>query len=135
MKYFQFMDKNELIKRFKKFSIATIRMCKKLPMDRINNVFIGQILRSSSSTSANYRAACRARSKPDFINKLCVVEEELDETMFFFEMIAEFNTEFKDELRLLYKESNELLSIIVRSINTCRSNLLKAKTIKTNPAQ
>jgi len=59
-----------------------------------------------------------------------MVEEELDETMFFYEMLAEFNSGFKKELRLLYVEANELLSIIVTSINTANSNLIKESSKK-----
>ena len=90
-----------------------------------NKVYIDQLLRSSSSSAANYYSACRGKSKPDFINKLKTVEEELDETMFFYEMIAEFNEAFKKELRELYKEANELLSIIVSSINTANKKFFK----------
>ena len=96
-----------------------------LPSTKVNNVYVGQILRSSSSSASNYRSACRAKSKKDFINKLGTVEEELDETMFFYEMIAEFNSNSKGKLRLVYREANELLSIIVSSINTARENMLK----------
>ena len=96
----------------------------KLPSTIINKVYTGQVIQSSSSSASNYRAACRGKSKADFINKLRIVEEELDETMFFYEMIAEFNREFKDELRELYKEADELLSIIIASINTANKNKL-----------
>jgi hypothetical protein len=58
------------------------------------------------------------------------VEEELDETMFFYEMLAEFNLEIKKELRELFIEANELLSIIVSSINTVNSNILKESAVK-----
>jgi hypothetical protein len=56
---------------------------------------------------------------------LKIVEEELDETMFFYEMIAEFNLESKKELRELFIEANQLLSIIVASINTTNNNIIK----------
>lgn len=58
------------------------------------------------------------------------MEEELDETMFFYEMLAEFNLEIKKELRELFIEANELLSIIVSSINTVNSNILKESAVK-----
>lgn len=119
------MDKKELQKRFKKLAIDTARLCLKLPYNICNKVYIDQIVRSSSSSAANYRSACRGKSKPDFLNKLKTVEEELDETMFFYEMLAEFNPENKKDLHVLYLEANELLSIIVASINTTSSNSLK----------
>lgn len=84
-----------------------------------------QLIRCSSSVGANYRAACRAKSSRDFLNKLKIVEEELDETMYFIELI----TEIKPELNILWKksydESEELLKIIVKSIGTVRSKLNK----------
>ena len=58
------------------------------------------------------------------------MEEELDETMFFYEMLAECNLEIKKELRELFIEANELLSIIVSSINTVNSNILKESAVK-----
>ncbi len=117
------MDKNELKKRLKQLAIDTAKLCMQVPFNSANKIYIGQIIRSSSSSAANYYSACRAKSKPDFINKLKIVEEELDETMFFYEMLAEFNTAYKKDLRNLYKEANELLSIIVASINTVKRNL------------
>jgi len=116
------MNKDDLKKRLKELAVRTGKLCMKLPSTIINKVYAGQIIRSSSSSASNYRAACRGKSKADFINKLRIVEEELDETMFFYEMIAEFNQEFKDELGELYKEADELLSIIVASINTANKN-------------
>lgn len=116
------MDKTELKKRSKQLAVNTGWLCLKIPYHPVNNEYVSQLVRCSSSVGANYRAACRAKSKPDFINKLRIVEEELDESMYFFELLAEFNQEFKTELRDLYKEANELLSIIIASINTTIKN-------------
>lgn len=121
------MDKNELKKRTKQLAVNTGWLCLKLPFNAVNKEYVSQIVRSSSSGGANYRAACRAKSKPDFINKLRIVEEELDESMYFFELLAEFNPTFKEELRDLYKEANELLSIVITSINTSLKNLESEK--------
>lgn len=116
------MDKTELKKRSKLLAVNTGWLCLKIPYHPVNKEYVSQLVRCSSSVGANYRAACRAKSKPDFINKLRIVEEELDESMYFFELLAEFNQEFKTELRDLYKEANELLSIIIASINTTIKN-------------
>ena len=124
------MDKKELQKRLKSLAVKTGKLCIKLPFNPANKVYIDQIIRSSTSSAANYRSACRAKSKADFVNKLKIVEEELDETMFFHEMLAEFNPEIKKELRELFIEANELLSIIVSSINTVNSNILKQSAVK-----
>jgi four helix bundle protein len=115
------MDKKELQKRLKSLAVKTGKLCIKLPFAPANKVYIDQIIRSSTSSAANYRSACRAKSKADFVNKLKIVEEELDETMFFYEMIAEFNSESKKELRELFMEANQLLSISVAS----NSNIIK----------
>jgi len=124
------MDKKELQKRLKSLAVKTGKLCIKLPFNPANKVYIDQIIRSSTSSAANYRSACRAKSKADFVNKLKIVEEELDETMFFYEMIAEFNSELKKELRELFIEANQLLSIIVASINTTNSNIIKESSQK-----
>jgi len=124
------MNKNELKKRLKNLAIKTGWLCIRLPQNFINKIYIGQVARSSSSSASNYGAACRGKSKEDFINKLRIVEEELDETMFFYEMLAEFNPDFKIEFRELYIEANELISIIVASINTANSKNVKEFALK-----
>jgi four helix bundle protein len=116
------MTKEELKQRTKNYSIANARLILSLPNNLINRNYSDQLNRSASSTGANYRAACRAKSKPDFINKLKIVEEELDETLFFLELLIELNPEFKEKIDMIYKEGNELLSIIVSSIKTLRGN-------------
>ena len=128
------MDKKQLSNRLKQLAIRTARFCLKLPYSIGNKIYIGQILRSSCSAASNYRAACRGKSRADFIFKLKIVEEELDETLFFYEMLAEFNVTFKLELRELFKEGNELLSIIVSSINTASKKIpvSKYQVLKTN---
>ena len=120
------MDKLIMQDRLKNLAVNTAKLCQQIPYDVINRVYINQIIRCSSSSAANYRAACRGKSKPDFINKLRIVEEELDETMFFYEMLAEFNQNKKVQIRILYKEANELLSIIISSINTALKNINKS---------
>ncbi|HEX9599899.1 MAG TPA: four helix bundle protein [Mariniflexile sp.] len=72
--------KNELIERTKRFGINCWHLCFKVPKSREYNAFVNQLIRSSSSVGANYRASQRAKSTADFINKLKIVEEEVDET-------------------------------------------------------
>jgi four helix bundle protein len=124
------MDKKELQKRLKLLAVRTGKLCLALPYTPVNKIYIDQVIRSAASSASNYRSACRAKSKADFENKLKIVEEELDETMFFYEMIAEFNASEKKELRELFVEANELLSIIVASINTVNSNIIKERSRK-----
>ncbi|GAC1302613.1 MAG: four helix bundle protein [Mucilaginibacter sp.] len=114
------MTKEELKQRTKNYSIANARLVLGLPNNVVNRNYANQLSRSASSTGANYRAACRAKSKNDFINKLKIVEEELDETLFFLELLVELNPELTEKIAVIYKEGNELLSIIVAAINTLR---------------
>jgi four helix bundle protein len=72
--------------------------------------------------AANYRAACRARSKADFINKLGIVEEEADETLFWLEMLIENGKVKKDEVLGLYKEIDEIVAIFSASHKTAKTN-------------
>ena len=76
------MDVEKMKKRTKEFAINVAKLMQKLPDTLINRIYKGQIIRSSSSAGAKYRASRRAKSKPDFINKLKIVEEELDESHF-----------------------------------------------------
>ncbi|WP_423147588.1 four helix bundle protein [Rubrolithibacter danxiaensis] len=87
------MDKEILKQRTKAFSISIGNLVPDLPYNIINKNYSNQIIRCSSSVGANYRAAIRAKSTADFINKLKIVEEELDETMFFLELLKEFNAD------------------------------------------
>lgn len=116
------MSIEELKSRFKKFAIRVAKLIQQLPKSTINNAYCNQLIRSSSSSAANYRAACRGKSPADFINKLKIVEEELDESIFFLEMLEEFNEVETDEINFLVKEGNELLAITVKSIITTRTN-------------
>ncbi len=96
------MNKVDLKKRLKILAIETTKLCARIPQVIANKIYINQIIRSSSSAASNYRAVCRGKSKADFINKLRTSEEELDETRFFYEMLAAFNPDFKSDLRNLY---------------------------------
>ncbi len=116
------MTKEELKARTKAYALANARFVLSLPLNIVNRSYADQLNRSASSTGANYRAACRAKSKNDFINKLKIVEEELDETLFFLELLTELNPELTEKIQVIYKEGNELLSIIVASLNTLRGN-------------
>ena len=115
------MDKHELKERFKQYAIKVAFLVLKLPYNAVNKNYSDQVNRAASSSAANDRAALRAKSTADFLNKLKIVEEELDESLFFFELIEIINPSFKNEISVLYCEGNELLSIIVSSITTIRN--------------
>lgn len=119
------MSVEDLKLRFKKFAINTALLIKDLPQDRINSAYCNQLIRSSSSGGANYRAACRGKSTADFINKLKIVEEEIDESIYFLELLQHFNQGFDERINILINESKELLAITVQSIKTSRANQTK----------
>jgi len=119
---FSFMNKNDLIKRTKDFSLRIIKLVDALPGTIAGKNIGNQIFRSGTSVAANYRAACRTRSTSEFIAKLGIVEEEADETMFWLEMIMDSETIKKELLQDLYKEANEITAIIVSSKITARNN-------------
>jgi four helix bundle protein len=114
------MNSDDLKKRFKQFAIDVALLIKDLPKNTVNTAYSNQLIRSSSSPGANYRAACRAKSTADFVNKLKIVEEELDESVYFLELLLHFNPVFNERFNYLIKEGNELLAITVSSIKTIR---------------
>lgn len=115
--------KNELIHRTKQFALDCWQFCFKVPKSREYNAFVNQLIRSSSSVGANYRASQRAKSTLDFINKLKIVEEEVDESVYWLEIFNEILPEFSEEILKLQKEGKELLAITVASINTAKKNI------------
>ena len=110
--------------RSKKNALAVIKLAEKLPNNRVGWTFTDQIIRSSTSVAANYRAACRAKSDKDFISKMETVVEEADETLFWLEMIDESEIlNEKEAIIYITKETNELLSIFVASVKTVKNRL------------
>ncbi len=79
-------DVEDLKERMKRFGLAIIQLAEKLPAGRAAGVVACQIIKSGTSVGANYRAACRARSRADFVSKMGIVEEELDETLYWLEV-------------------------------------------------
>ena len=118
------MNNFELKQRTKRFALSVIRTVKLLPNDRIGWTITNQIVRSSTSIAANYRAVCRAKSTKDFVYKIDVVIEEADETQFWLEMIYELELiSPKNRITKLIKEADELVAIFVSSSKTAKKNL------------
>ena len=115
------MNTEQLKQRTKDFSKQVINLCRLLPDSREGRLIGNQIFRSGTSVGANYRAACRARSKADFIAKLGIVLEEADETLFWLEILTETGIMEKQNLEPLSRETNELISIFVASINSAKN--------------
>lgn len=108
--------------RTKDYANRVVRLCQALPNNWLARTLGAQLLRSGTSVGANYRAVCRAKSNPDFINKLRVVEEECDESLFWMEILVDNNLIKESRLRSLMQEGNEILSIVVASTKTARSS-------------
>ena len=107
------------------FSVAVGKLILDLPYNVVNKSYGSQLIRSSSSIGANYRAAKRAKSDADFINKLKICEEEADESVYFLELLKEFNETYAERISELILESGEILKIIVASIVTTRERVNK----------
>ena len=116
------MKPEQLIKRTKLLAINVIQMTNELPKISPSQALSNQIIRSATSVGANYRAACRSKSVKDFIYKLKIVEEELDETIYWLELIGETHIYLHEKLFILEKEAIELMKIIVSSIVTVKKN-------------
>lgn len=110
----------DLQKRTKEFAIDIIRFSRRLPKTEDARVLGRQILRSGTSIAANYRAACRARSRAEFAAKISIVVEEADETAFWLELLVEADIVSEEMAHDLAKEANELLAIFVASRKTVR---------------
>jgi four helix bundle protein len=119
---------NEIKNRTKKIAIEVIKIIQDLTSNNLSYIINNQIIRSSTSIGANYRAACRAKSGPDFINKLKMVEEEADETLYWLEILEETNMIHPDKIFPIKKELNEIISIIVASIKTLKQKIFSSRS-------
>ncbi len=106
--------------RTKAYALRVIRVVQALPRNEVARAVGGQLLRSGTSVGANYRAACRAKSRPDFVHKLKIVEEECDESLYWMELLVEGEVMPAVRLEALQQEGSEILSIVVASLRTAR---------------
>jgi four helix bundle protein len=114
------MDEAEFKRRTKAIGLRVVRLVDALPAGRASDVLGRQLLRSATSIGANYRAACRGKSRADVIAKLAIVEEEADETIHWLEMLAESGIVPASKLANLEQETHEVLAMVVASIKTLR---------------
>ena len=121
------MDEQEFKERTKNLALRAIRVVDSLPKTISAQVIGKQLLRSATSVGANYRAACRARSRADMIAKLAIVEEEADETAYWLELLVASAIVPENKLRSLIEETEEIVAMTVASIRTLRS---KGKSIQ-----
>jgi four helix bundle protein len=112
---------NDLKERTKRFALDVLRFCSALPAKPELRVITSQLTRAGTSVGANYRAACRSKSKADFINKLSIVEEEADESEYWFELLENLAVPNNAELLRLKSEASQLVAIMVQSKKTART--------------
>ena len=112
------MNEADMKLRTKRFALDVIELVSKLPKTTEGRVVGYQLIRSGTSVGANYRAACRAKSKADFISKLGIVEEEADESCYWLELIIEGKILPEEQVASLLEEANEITAIIVASRKT-----------------
>jgi four helix bundle protein len=120
------MNSEDMKTRTRAFALRIIRLAESLPNTSTSYVIRNQMLRCGSSVGANYRAACRAKSKADFISKMGIVEEEADETIYWIELLIDADILKRPLVTDLLNEADQILSIVVSSIKT-------AKGLRTNP--
>jgi four helix bundle protein len=116
-------ENKDLRDRTKEFAIRVIRMYSNLPKSTEAQVLGKQVLRSGTSIGANYREACRARSKAEFVAKVGDCLKELDETGYWFELLVESEKVASESLEPLQKECDELLAILTTIAKKCKSSL------------
>src|ERR1051325_2329840 len=116
------MTREEMKSRTKAYANRVVQVCAALPKNWVAQTLGRQLLRSGASVGANYRAVCRAKSNADFINKLRVVEEECDESLFWMELLVDNNLIKASLLTGLMKEADEILAIVVSSAKTARTS-------------
>ncbi|MEQ1675396.1 MAG: four helix bundle protein [Chitinophagaceae bacterium] len=114
-----------LQKRLKDFAYRIVPLCESLPAKKVSKVVEGQLLRSAFSAAANYRAACKGQSKRAFSSKLSIAFEEIDESLFWLEVILDMKLLKENKLALIIKEADELTRILAASRKTTQAKLGK----------
>jgi four helix bundle protein len=116
-------EAEQLKQRTKDFAVRIVRVCDALPNKTGASVISRQVLRSGTSLAANYRAACRSRSRREFVAKLGIVMEESDETVFWLELLRDADIVSGNKLVSLLDEANQLVAIFTASKRTAEASL------------
>jgi four helix bundle protein len=115
------MNPDDFAKRTYAYSLQIARLIQTLNKSSANAILSTQLLRASTSVGANYRAACRARSRAEFLAKMGIVEEEADESLYWLELLRDSGAIEASTARSVAQEGKEILSMTVQSIKTARS--------------
>jgi four helix bundle protein len=121
------MTKDEMIRRTKNFALRIMKLVDALPRSMSGRAVGNQLVRSGTAVGANYRAACRARSRKEFLSRLGVVEEEVDESGYWLELIADGGLLKPRRVGALLEEAGELTRIFAAAIKTTRKSLKKSR--------
>ena len=127
------MNHDNLKQRTKQFALRVIRLSEALPRSIPGDVLSRQVVRSATSVAANYRSACRGKSRADFIAKMGIVEEEADESALWLELIAEAGLLPEAKTAALHTEAGELTAIAVSSIRTARAGKITPQSALRTP--
>ena len=114
------MNPEELKDRTKEFALAVLRFVNSVQRGRTEDILTKQLAKAATSVGANYRAACRARSRADFVPKITIVEEEADETQYWLELLLEQIPIRAGEITGLIEEAKELTAIFTASGKTAK---------------
>jgi len=116
------MDKKIFEDRTKNLAVAIVKEANKLPRSLAAEVIAKKLIRSGTSIGLTYQAACRAKSKPDMVDKLKIVKDECNETIYWLEILTETGLVTSYQIADIYKETNEILAETVSSIKTVRNH-------------
>src|SRR5438045_4201232 len=123
------MDKRELQDRTKQFALRALKLADVLPHSAADRAIFSQLIRAATSVGANYRSACRARSRAEFAAKLGIALEEADESLYWLELVRDGKLVPEDKLFLLLKEADELTAILASGRkSTANTSNLKYQT-------
>jgi four helix bundle protein len=123
------MNSEELKERTKQFALRVMHLVDALPASAKGRAIASQLVRSGTSVAANYRAACRGRSRAEFIAKIGAVEEEADETALWLELIIADELLSKKKVQSLLDEANELVAIMAATYISAQKNAVKHRAL------
>ena len=121
------MDKRELQDRTKQFAVRALKLADALPHSAADRAISSQLVRAATSIGANYRSACRARSRAEFAAKLGIALEEADESLYWLELVRDGKLVPEDKLSLLLKEADELTAILASGRKSAAANTSNLK--------
>ncbi len=116
-------NNHELQKRTKKLALNIIGFCDGLSDDFAKRAIRNQMFRCGTSVGANYRSACKAKTKKDFIAKLGIVQEEADETKYWLELLEESGMVVNEKIKKLYSETSQIYAMVVASMKTAKRSI------------